>query len=80
MAIWPERRRMVDPTEHEMLAMAAASNRAGEFIEKLGKSDMAKWSPQQWNQFIEVVCGGYVESLCEQQAAINVALERARAA
>ncbi|MBX9595508.1 MAG: hypothetical protein K2X46_14175 [Roseomonas sp.] len=71
---------MVDPTEAEMQAMAAASDKAGEFIESLRQTDMAKWKPQQWQQFIEVVCGSYVDSLCEQQAAINAALERARAA
>lgn len=69
---------MVDPTEHEMLAMAAASDRAGEFIEAQRTTDMAKWTPQVWQQFIEVICGGYVESLCEQQAAINVAMSKAR--
>lgn len=71
---------MVDPTEHEMLAMEAASDRAGQFIESIGRTDMATWTPQQWGQFIEVICGGYVESLCEQQAAINAALDKARVA
>jgi hypothetical protein len=71
---------MVDPNEHELAAMAAASDRAGEFIEKLGKTDMARWTPEQWQQFIEVICGGYVDSLCAQQAAINEALARTRAA
>lgn len=60
---------MVDPNEVELAAMAEASDRAGEFIEKLGKTDMARWSAGEWHQFIEVVCGGYVESLCRQHAA-----------
>lgn len=78
-AIWGEgRRRVVDPNEHELAAMAAASDVAGEFIEKLGKTDMARWTAQQWQQFIEVVCGGYVDALCIQQAAINDALAKAR--
>jgi hypothetical protein len=69
---------MVDPTEHEMLAMVAASDRAGQFIEAQRTTDMALWKPETWQQFIEVICGGYVESLCEQQAAINVAIAKAR--
>ncbi len=71
---------MVDPNEHELAAMAAASDRAGEFIEHLGKTDMAQWTGQQWSQFIEVVCGGYVDALCEKQAEINDALRKAQAA
>jgi hypothetical protein len=69
---------MVDPNEHELAAMAAASDRAGEYIESLGVSDMAQWTGQQWSQFIEVVCGGYVDELCQKQAEINEALDRAR--
>ncbi|WP_135470517.1 DUF6511 domain-containing protein [Crenalkalicoccus roseus] len=71
---------MVDPNEHERAAMATASERAGEFIEALGQTDMARWTPEQWRQFIEVVCGAYVDALCEQQAALNAALARARPA
>ena len=78
-AIWGDgRRKMVDPNEHELAAMAAASDRAGEYIESLGVSDMAQWTGQQWSQFIEVVCGGYVDELCQKQAEINEALRRAQ--
>lgn len=67
---------MVDPTEHEIKALAAASDTAGEFIEKLGNPNIAAWSAEQWFGFIEAVCGGYVDSLCLQQAAINKAVAR----
>ena len=71
---------MVDPNEYELAAMAKASDLAGEYIERLGQTDMARWTPQQLLQFIEVICGGYVDSLCEQQSHINAALAKAKAA
>lgn len=69
---------MVDPTEHELAAMSAASDLAGEFIESVKETDMANWTREQWGQFIEIICGGYVESLCAQQAQINDSLTKAR--
>jgi hypothetical protein len=67
---------MVDPNDHEMAAMMQASERAGEFIESLGKTDMAAWSSEQWGQFIEVICTGYVDKLTELMATIMVAIEK----
>jgi hypothetical protein len=67
---------MVDPNEHELAAMAAASDAAGGFIESIGQTDMARWTPQQWQQFIETVCGSYVDHLCQRQAEINASLAR----
>ena len=67
---------MIDANEHELAAMANASDMAGEYIESLGKTDMAKWTPQQWSQFIEVICGAYVDKLCEMQASLNAALSK----
>jgi hypothetical protein len=70
---------MVDPNEHELAAMAMASDAAGAFIDSLGKTDMARWTPQQWHQFIETICGGYVDHLCELQAKINASLAKVQA-
>lgn len=67
---------MVDPNEHEAKAMEDASALAGEYIESLRQTDMARWSPEQWRRFIATVCGGYVESLCRQQAEINASLAK----
>lgn len=78
MDIWKERRRMVDPNRHEVAAMEAASDRAGEYIEALGKTDMAQWTELEWTHFIETVCGGYVDALVEQQAAMNAAVAKVR--
>ncbi len=70
---------MTDPNAIELAAMATASDRAGEYIESLRKTDMAAWTPAEWASFIEVVCGGYVDSLCAQQAAAMEALAKVQA-
>lgn len=77
--IWGDTRAMTDPNAIELAAMAHASDRAGEFIEALRKTDMAAWTPEEWAQFIEVVCGGYVDSLCAAQAAAVEALAKVQA-
>ena len=37
-------RRMVDPNEFELAAMRRAGDVAGEFIDALGRTDMARWT------------------------------------
>ena len=49
LEIWKERR-MVDPNEHELAAMRRAGDAAGEFIDALGRTDMATWSPAEWSE------------------------------
>jgi coenzyme F420-reducing hydrogenase delta subunit len=56
--------------------MMHASERAGEFIESLGKTDMAGWSREQWGQFIEVICTGYVDKLVNLRAGITTAMDK----
>jgi hypothetical protein len=68
--------KMIDANEHELAAMMQASDRAGEFIESLGKTDMAGWSREQWGQFIEVICTGYVDKLVDLRAGINTAMDK----
>ena len=69
---------MIDANEHELAAMLNASDRAGEFIETVGGTDMAEWSREQWNQFIEVICTGYVNRLIELRAGIDTAMDKIR--
>lgn len=54
---------MIDPTKHEIEAMEHAGDMAGEYLDSLGKTDLAKMSQDEWRTLIEVVCGGYVEKL-----------------
>jgi len=64
---------MVDPNEHELAAMRRAGVAAGEFIDAVGRTDMARWTPAEWSSFVETICGAYVDALIEQQIAINAA-------
>ena len=59
------RRGMIDPTPNEQAAMAAGGNAAGEYLESLGKSDLATLSPPEWRQLIEIVVTGYCDTLRE---------------
>ena len=65
---------MVDPNEQEVAAMRAAGDIAGQYIEAVGRSDMATWSAEDWRGFIEAICGAYVDCLVEQQIAATAAL------
>lgn len=61
---------MIDPTPHEIAAIEAASDPAGQYIESLGRSDMATWSRDEWLGFIEVVVTGYSDALRERIATV----------
>jgi len=67
---------MVDANEQEVAAMRAAGDMAGQYIEAVGRTDMATWSEADWRGFIEAICGAYVDSLVEQQIAINTAVAK----
>jgi len=64
---------MIDPTEAEIAAMQAASAPAGEYIESLGKTDMAKFSEAEWMQFIEVIVTAYTDAMIAGQAPMSAA-------
>lgn len=57
---------MIDKTKHEEVALEAASDLAGEYIETLPTTDMAGWTHEQWSAFIEVVVGGFTDKMREQ--------------
>lgn len=67
---------MVDPTDVELCAMDDAGALGGSYLEELGKYDLASLHPDEWRRFIQVICGGYVDSLTEQQAKICRAMDR----
>ena len=54
---------MVDPTEHEVAATRAASPPAGEYIDSLGKTDLAAFTEEEWLTLIGVIVTGYVDAL-----------------
>lgn len=60
---------MVDPTPNEEDALEAASAMAGEFLEGIGKTDLAALERKEWEGLIEAVVTGYCDrlrELCEQ--------------
>lgn len=54
---------MIDPTENEKKAMEISSERAGEYLAWLKKTDLEKMTPEEWRQFVEVIVSGYIEGM-----------------
>lgn len=54
---------MVDPSEHEQAAIVAASPSAGEYLESIGKTDLAVLTEAEWLTFLEVVVTAYQDAL-----------------
>ena len=54
---------MIDPKKHEVQALAAASRGAGEYVESLGKTDLAAFTQEQWATLIEVVVTAFQDHL-----------------
>ena len=54
---------MIDPTANELKAMEISSERAGEYLEWLKKTDMAEFSQKEWSDLIEVIVTGYFEGM-----------------
>ncbi|MEO5355185.1 MAG: DUF6511 domain-containing protein [Magnetococcus sp. XQGC-1] len=52
-------RLMIDPTERELVAMRAAGPKAGEYIESLGKTDMALFTVEEFTTLIQVIVSAY---------------------
>lgn len=69
-------RRMIDPNPIELAAMRQAGDRAGDYIDSLGRTDMAAWSKPEWAAFIAAICGGYVDALIDQQLAASEAARK----
>ena len=54
---------MIDPTPNEIAAMEFGGRMGGEYLDRLGKTDLTKLTPQQWETFIEVIVTGYGDHL-----------------
>lgn len=65
---------MIDPNDIELAAMAHAGSMAGELLDGYTSTDLATWVPEQWEEFIAAICGGYVDYLVERRAAIENAV------
>jgi len=56
-------RDMIDPTEHEIDAIMASSEPAGQYLDSIGKTDLATLTEDEWYSFLEVVITGYQDRL-----------------
>jgi hypothetical protein len=56
---------MIDPSPNERAAIARGGAMAGEYLESLGKSDLAQLSVEEWHTLLEVIVTGYCDHLRE---------------
>jgi hypothetical protein len=66
MTILWRRRGMVDADEHETAAIAAASPMAGEYLESIGKTDLAMLTEAEWLTLLEVIITAYQDELARR--------------
>ena len=59
---------MIDPTPNEMQAMTVGGQMGGEYLESIGKSDLAILTETEWDRFIDAVVTGYCDHLRELAA------------
>jgi hypothetical protein len=56
---------MIDPTDAEVEAREHAGAMGGEYLDQLGKTDLAVLTLEEWRTFVGAVCGGFTEKLLE---------------
>jgi len=66
---------MIDPTPNELAAIAHGGAMAGEYLESLGKTDLALLSHQEWLTLLEVIVTGYCDHLRDLAAQDRTRLE-----
>lgn len=54
---------MIDPTPNEIVSMEHGGHMGGEFLESIGKTDLAVLTQEQWQTFVEAVITGYCDHL-----------------
>lgn len=54
---------MIDPTPNEIAAIAGGGQLGGEYLESIGKTDLAALTADEWRLFCTAVVGGYVDCL-----------------
>ena len=54
---------MIDPTPNEQAAMTHGGAMAGEYLDSLGKTDLAQLTSAEWQTFIEAIVTGYCDHL-----------------
>lgn len=54
---------MINPNIHEQHALAEAGDQGGGYVESLGRTDLATWTPEEWAGFIDVIVTGFQDAL-----------------
>lgn len=54
---------MIDPTPNECAAMAVGGRAGGEYLDSLGKTDLATLTEAEWAIFVEAIVTGYCDHL-----------------
>ena len=54
---------MIDPTPNEKAAMGNGGRMGGEYLESIGKTDLAALDSTEWDCFVEAVVTGYCDHL-----------------
>jgi hypothetical protein len=54
---------MIDPTPNERAAILHGADMAGEYLDSLGRTDMALLSVEEWHTLIDVIITGYCDHL-----------------
>ena len=57
---------VIDPDEYEIAAIEAASPMAGEYLESIGKTDLAVLTEAEWLTLLEVVITAYQDELARR--------------
>lgn len=69
---------MIDPTPNEEAAMRAGGAAGGEYLEHLGRADLAALTPDEWSAFIEAVITAYTDTLQDLAAQDTARIEARR--
>jgi hypothetical protein len=54
---------MIDKDDAERTALREAGQEGGAFVESLGRTELAAWTPQEWATLVEVIVTAYQEAL-----------------
>jgi len=66
---------MIDPTPNESEAMTVGGQQGGEYLESIGKTDLASLTETEWDRFLDAVVTGYCDHLRELAAKDRVRLD-----
>ena len=55
----------MDIDDYEKEALVFAGKMGGEYLDSIGKTDLAKLSIEEWNTFLEVICINFSQKKAE---------------